>query len=112
MTARSQKGAGPAEAQRGPEGLQAAPVEPGRAPPMALGEEEKLSETVVSGVAGLDFHFPLGSDPGIPLPEARSQFLLQSRSRTFPRLTEGPEQHRKVGRRGSENGPRQSHLPE
>lgn len=37
-------------------------AEPGRAPPTALGQEEKLSGTVV------DFQFPLGSDPGIPLP--------------------------------------------
>lgn len=35
-------GAGPAEAQRGPEGLWVAPLEPSGAPPMALGWEEKI----------------------------------------------------------------------
>lgn len=66
------------EAQRGPEGLWATPLEPVGAPPMALEGEEGLSGEGCSGMAGVDFHFPFGSDQGIPLPEAGLLFLLPS----------------------------------
>lgn len=43
---------------------------------MALGGEKMVLGG--SGVVGLDFHFPFGSDLGIPLPEAGLWFLLLS----------------------------------
>lgn len=63
-TVRSQKGAGPAEAQRGPWGLGDHPVEPGRAPPMALGEE-KVSGRVVAWLAWT-FISPWGQTQAFP----------------------------------------------
>lgn len=60
------------EAQRGPEGLWPTLFRPWQVSSHGSGGRRKrFPGWVGGGVASLDFHFPLGSDPGIPLPEAR-----------------------------------------
>ena len=80
-------------------------MEPGRAPPMALGEE-KVSGRVVAWLAWT-FISPWGQTQAFPsqrpvtVPPAEPE-------RTFrQRPTEVPGEDRPVGRKGSENGPRQ-----
>lgn len=89
-TARSQKGAGLAETQRGPEGLWPTPTGAWQGPSHGSEEEERRFQgRVGSGVAGLDFHFPFGSDPGIPLPEAGVAVPPAALELHTPRKTKG-----------------------
>lgn len=60
-----------------------------------MGEEKKVSEEG-SGVASLNFHFPLGSDLGIPLPEAGTVPPAELEPHT-PGAPEGPGDPERLG---------------